>query len=596
MQILQIAPTLEVFVRNPVFIHLALILLAFIITYCRVLGKDFWMVIDDAEGIFKYSDRFIPETITKEGKVNPEEFIDYYDCCEGEKRHKVKNLAYNPHLGFPGSVLRFIRLNIGKRFCVIGTNKKGHEIYGYKQSARRHHVLSMLVQFTNLVLGYFFLTPLIGSNLAFASCLLYSVHPLTTQSVGWISGINYSLSMLFSLAVLDLSLYLTDFHFIIPLTVLFSFLSGIVLYIGCFTWVILWFLGFKWAALASAIIGLFILIWKGNETKSFRVSSFKEQNMDHTTTLNLRKPIVMVKTMWYYIPQVLMPLRMGLYHVWGYFYDDPIERVDAMFFLGVLTLIGVFGLWHFGTLPIHIGIIWYFTFIILFSNFITAQQFVADRYVTVPAFGICLILSCLLHGTIFYWILVGLYAMRTFMHLFTFRNEIDFYLSNFMNFRKSEVSLGNLGVAYMNQGMPGAAVDTWMMATKVNPQYDVSWYNLYSMFRTNGRLEEAKGFLQKCLDSKIVHFDKRWQEEMVSLDSKIKAQSQAPSSPQHLKMFDDAKLCFENKDLLGEHQILTKFLEGSTDGILPEMITSVKGRLAEIERDNIQLRNPLPNK
>ena len=166
--------------------HISTILFCFFITYIRILGKDYFVVIDDIEGIKRFDETWDDKNQKK---------IDSYEVIPGKT---VKYLSFIPQLGFPGCVLRFLRLHIGKEFKVIGKNNKGHEIWGYIQSPRRHHLLSMAVQATNLSLSYFFLRPILGESLAFSACLLFSVHPLTTQCVAWISGINYSLSMLFS--------------------------------------------------------------------------------------------------------------------------------------------------------------------------------------------------------------------------------------------------------------------------------------------------------------------------------------------------------------------------------------------------------------
>lgn len=548
--------------------HIFLIIIVPLITYLRLFGKDYFWVIDDLEGIARFSEVYNPQT---------EEKIDSYDCCEGDKKHKVKHLAFNPHLGFPGCVLRYLRLQIGKRFCVIGTNKKGHDVWGFRQSPRRHHAISIVTHVTNLILGYFFLKPLVGENTALVTCLLYSVHPLTTQTVGWISGINYAWSMGASLAVLNVAYYCHNPLLILVLVPVLAFISSITLYLGCFTWILLLFLGHPWLALIYLLVGMSIFIWKGAETKNYRVKHFKEQNMGATTSFNWKKPIVMAKTLFYYLPSVFLPLKMGLYHVWGYFYEEPIERPNGMFWGGVATAILIIVSFFSGPFAIQLGILWSLSYFILFTNFITAQQFVADRYVTVPAFGVCLILAHLLGVSPFSWFLLGLYAMRTYAHLPTFKNEIDFYMSNFLNFRDSEVALGNLGVAYLNQGMPGSAVDTWLISTKINPHYDVAWYNLYSIFKGNGRLIEARDYLKNCLNAKVVHFKERWEKELAEINEKIEKPKEADS------IFNKAREHFEKQEFDKEKDCLLKLVTLTDGTIRPEIMEGLKKRLGEIK-------------
>ena len=567
------------FLLSETSIHLILILSAFLLTYARILGKDFYWVIDDLAGLADFSEKWNDKEQKK---------IDSYEL----NGKQWKYLQFNPTIGFPGNIYRWLRLNLGKKFQVIGKNTKGHDVYGFVQSPIRHHIISMTVQILNLIMAYIFLRNILPESIAFGAVLLYAVHPITTCSVAWISGYNYNFSMFFSLALLNVALtyQVPELRYLV--VALLSACATLTIYTGGLTCVLLWFLGLKIEAVIAGIVALAILFIKGKETKDFRIKAFKEQNMGTTTFLNWRKPIVMLKTLWYYMRQVFLPLKLGLYHPWGYFYEETIERVDRMAWMGILTLGAFLCACFSGILAIQFGALWFLTYFIMFSNFITAQQFITDRYVMIPSFGICIILSWFLYGTPLFWVLVGLYAMRTFLHLPTYKNEVDYYSSNFLNFRKSEVALGNLGVAFINQGMHGAAVDTWMLATKINPHYDVPWYNLYSVFKGNGRLSEARDFLRKCMDAKIVHFDKKWGEELKQLDDQITSVN-SPVRKTEL-FYHEATDHYKAGDTAKEMQALKNFMLGDTAGLIPEMITQVKARLVELESaNNIQLHNPV---
>lgn len=613
---MEIIHTVISHISKPPISHILTILTVFLLTYIRILGKKYFWVIDDLEGLTRFSETFqkehkkAPDGKTRSfdeldydkfvGEVIREKKIDSYDVDTGKKdkdnkpiTRNVKFLSFIPELGFPGNVLRFLRLHIGKEFCEIAKNKKGHPVYGFRQSPRRHHIFSMVVQMINLTLGYLFLSRTVGHDVAFGACLLYSVYPLTVWTVGWISGVPYSLSLMFTLIALNL----TGLAFILEilLVMLLAFLSTICLYVGAFTWTIFILLGMPWHALAYFVVGMAVLAWKGIETKNYRVKNFKEQSMEITTKFNWRKPIVMVKTFAYYLGMVFLPLKMGLYHVWGYHYDESIERFDKMFFWGLVGILVSGVSFYFGALPIKLGIVWFVSYWIIFCNLITAMQFVGDRYAVIPGFGICIILSYLFHDTPILWVILGLYAMRTYLFLPTYLNEIDFYSSNFQNFRKSEVALGNLGVAYINQGMPGAAVDMWMLATRINPLYDVPWYNLYSVFRGNGRLQEAYDFLNRCLNAKVVHFRERWEKERDEMKKILDSAIQVPvvGKEQQQMILNSAGQAFVAKDTKTELFCLKEFLRTGTDGIHPEMISQVTKRITELEASSaLQLCNP----
>lgn len=489
---------------NPYF-HLFTISFIYFITWIYTIRGQF--LIDDQEGIARFSDR-----------LEKDKLIDSYEHDENGQKTKYKNLQFNPGVKLPGSIIRWLRLHIGKKFTVIGKNSKGHEVYGYIQDPKRHHVLSIIVQYANLLLIYFFLTRLFGSGLAFKTTLLFSVFPLACQCVAWISGIGYLLCLLGATGSFLVSSFVPGLWVSVPLVLILSIVSSYGLFSGAFNWIIFLVLGDWIHAGVSFSVFLFSFLQFGRGFVDHRVKEFKKQNMGGSTVLNIRKPIVMVKTLWYYFCLTIFPKRLGLFHKWGYHYEPKIERFDWMFFKGALLLVFLLvGIFQFPA-PVSFGIIWWITYLLVFSNFITAMQFVVDRYAFISSIGFCLILAYLTNpypavfGTI-----LGIYMMRTWVHLPTFNDLPSFYESNVFNFPDSEVALGNLGVTLMGIGNPGSAVDKWNKAAQINPHYDVPHYNLYSIFKTNGMLDVAEQHLEKCLNSKVVHFREHWEKELKQL-------------------------------------------------------------------------------
>ena len=209
----------------------------------------------------------------------------------------------------------------------------------------RHHFLSVLVFNLSIIATYFFLSPVIGTKLAFFSLLLFSVHPVCTQVVAWCSGIGYPLSLLW----MSLSGVLLQWFYQSPRDLLitalvvvffsiFQYLGVNALFIGIMFWPILIFLGYWQFALLSMAISLFLGFRIVKQTIDMRVKAFKEQEMAQSTYLNWRKIIVAIKTFGYYVRHALLPMRMGLYHEWGYHYTKDLERESKPFFISLLVV------------------------------------------------------------------------------------------------------------------------------------------------------------------------------------------------------------------------------------------------------------------
>jgi len=500
--------------------NILLISLLHFVTWCYCLTLKGWCS-DDIEGIAKFSDRFVQEK-DPQGRLVKEYKIDSYEVEHGGKKFNVKNTGWNPAIEFPGCFLRWFRLNLGKKFQNIGIDSKGHPIYGFVQKAWKHHTFNVTLQLINLVLGYNLLNFLFGQELAFTTILLFSIHPGAVQTVGWISGINYIFCLFGALVTFNTAVFISNPHIYFPITALASAISCLTLLPGCFNGLILILLGKGNQAVVALIIGILVLTRQGREVVNFRVKAFKEQQMGKSTLINWRKSIVMVKTFWYYLKLLVWPKRLGLFHIWGYHFEEHIEHINSEFWMGFISLIGYgFALW-LSPFPVQFGLIWVLIYLLVFSNFITAQQFVSERYSFISSFGYTLIVAYFVKDyPVIVSFLVGLGLMRIWVHLPTFNNEVRFYESNCFNFPNSEVAMGNLGVSYLNHGMPHKALDTWLEASRQNPLYDVPWYNLYSLAKQNGDIFNARNYLQKCLNAKVIHFPDMWKKELADLDAII---------------------------------------------------------------------------
>ena len=425
---------------------------------------------------------------------------------------------------------------------------------------RAHHRLSLWLLGGVAGLLYSFLARLWGPGLAFYATLLFVVYPLGAQVTAWISGVNYLMGAFWMLLGFN-GLYLAqDAGWLAePLSCLLVLIGyGLVQWLAveaqfamAGACVILAWLGW-WPAAAIAFLAATQSCFTAfRDAVLLRKATFKAQNMDAATRFHPRKLIVVVKTLGYYAYLMVFPKRMGLYHPFYYHYELPeVEWENKDFWWG-LTVLAAWGVGlALGPPLIQFALLWAMAYLVLFMNWVTAHQFVTERYAWLPGFGVCLLVAAYAPVPV-YWALFGIALMRTWAHLPTYYNESLFYYSNIWNFPQSEIALGNLGVAHMGRGMIGTAMDLWATGTVLNPEYDVNWYNLASLFKSRGptnpnympqlqqlvpkevlehaytkdpsrsHLHIARYFLQRAVNAKTCHFAEPWKQEVLDIEKML---------------------------------------------------------------------------
>lgn len=399
----------------------------------------------------------------------------------------------------------------------------------YLPSPLRHHRLNLFL-FSGISIGiYSILAIIVNEPTAFLATLLWIVHPVGIQAVGWISGIGYVLATFFMVMGLNYAItfsatplmqtpwagaILAGYGVLQFLAFRSQFTSIAVVAILCYLH--LW--PFAVVAALVAAVGLYRTF---AEVVSVRAKTFRQQQMGASTYLHPKKLVVVGKTIYYYTKLMLFPKRLGLYHTYGYHYPMPwIEWEDRYFWAGAGIAMAALAGAVWCPPPVSFAVLWIASFTVFVLNWITVHQFVAERYLWLPVVGVCLLVATYAPPWLF-WLLAGLALMRTWAHLPTYFNELMFYQSNVWNHPNSEVALGNLGVTFLRLQLPGSAVDHWQVGTRVNPDYDVNWYNLYSIYRSQGMFDQARQFLLRALSCTTCHFPKEWRVELNTLDLEI---------------------------------------------------------------------------
>lgn len=487
------------------------------------------------------------------------------------------------------------------------------------KSPRRNHLFSIFLHNANVVLLFSLLSTFAPLKLAFFSSLLFAIHPICTQSVAWISGRGYPISLFFCLLGLNLvGIAKTNTLPLPPEIILagFSILYFALYYISItaqhatlMTFILLAFFGNYFLAIIGAVISLVAGLGIVRDVVGIRTEVFKQQNLERSTKVNLKKIIVAVKSLGYYARLCLFPKRLGLYHTFCYHYDDNVEKEDKWFWLGFLVLLGFGALFVNGDFIVRFAVLWFISYIFVFLNWITVHQFVSERYAYIPGIGICVLvayglsyLDNLLFASapVLMSLLVGIALMRTWAHLPTYSEEVSFYQSNVWNYPDSEVAFGNLGVVYMRCELIGSAMDMWKISLKINPNYDVAHYNIHSVLKQRGEFVTAKDHLQKAIASPQCHFRELWTKELGMLDHEIGYINELNGLSQQLALLERDPAKAEQarairKQLDEVNNLHKKFEESQKNNLtlIQQEENQLRARLVELERNKADVSKPI---
>lgn len=491
------------------------------------------------------------------------------------------------------------------------------------KSPRRNHLFSIILHNANVVLLFSFLITFVPIKLAFYASLLFAIHPICIQSVAWISGRGYPISLFFCLLGFNLVSLCTGIgHFwsgnalnsgFLALAVIgygfLYYLSVTAQFAVLATFALQAFFGNYFLAIIGGVISLLAGLGIIKEVISLRTNVFKEQNLAQSTKFKPQKIIVAIKSLAYYTRLCIFPKRLGLYHTFEYHYSGKTEKEDKWFWLGFVILLGFIAGFLLGDYVIKFAILWYLAYVFIFLNWITIHQFVSERYVYIANIGICLLIARCVWSIdarlfndqpVLMSLLAGVGIMRTWAHLPTYNEEVSFYQSNVWNFPDSEVAFGNLGVTYMKCNLLGSAIDMWQIALKINPAYDVAHYNIHSVLKQRGDFAGAREYLKKAVDSPQCHFNVKWGEELAQLDHEINYIKELNNLSQQLVILDrDPERAKEaqgiRKQLDEINNLHKKFEESQKNNLtlIQQEENQLKARLIQLQKNKETVSKPL---
>ncbi len=279
--------------------------------------------------------------------------------------------------------------------------------------------------------------------------VLFAFHPVCVWGTAWVTGNYYATTTYFCLIAFYImhtfpNVYGTLVALPIYAAALNSTIEALV-----FPFVVL-AIGNPWGL--ALLQPLFMFLTGKRFTTGIKIrEGFISEN--RIKGFSLRRLILMTKVTGRYIFTAIYPDRLGFFGPFGANIHDNQEMYDKMhsankeFWLNLLLCIVTF---IGGMLISPVGTLWFFGFIVLHSQWKIMGQFFAVRYLYIAVVGLCVVMgTALAHYPVLLAVLATYYAIRTYVHVFAFRNVEAIYQNDVDTWPEHAQVWNNLGQVYM---------------------------------------------------------------------------------------------------------------------------------------------------
>src|SRR3989338_2322803 len=383
-------------------------------------------------------------------------------------------------------------------------------------------LLNVFFHLGNVLLLYVIIRRLSGKTIAILVSALFSVHPVLSESVSWISGGVYSqyaffFLLSFLLFILSVKIQVTSYTlrvtgFLYALS-LFSFLLALstsekavvlpfvlLLYEFCFG-----SLKDRWIKiipyfLVSFFWGILYLMLRLTERVNFLQSQFHLQEGFDNPIYQI--PIAIVS----YLRLIFLPVYLTFYHSeLNFTYGRYVAYL--LLFLGFLTVAVV------AFKKNKAVFFWISFFVITLLPTLTPFRIswiVAERYVYLGTAGILFAVGYLLgkiaekdsHKVKVYGVFVFillLLMIRTIYRNIDWKNQDNLWIATAKTSPSSPVSHNNLAGVYVGRKDYKSAEKELKIAIQLNPNYADAYHNLGNIYKDTGRQNVAIGEYKKAV-------------------------------------------------------------------------------------------------
>jgi hypothetical protein len=378
------------------------------------------------------------------------------------------------------------------------------------------HALNIAVHASVCVLIYLFFEK---TDIALLTSLLFAINPVNNQCSIWLSGRVYAVST---------AILLTGFLFLPALPILYGLANWWTIN-TLFTPLLFLFLKPSWLGLLLPI-GLFVITKKAKNSFDSGKSRFSGAS-DVMREISFRKLFIVFRTLGYYIALCILPFRLGMCHEYlGTFgmskqETDIFMKPDRFFLLGILATGAVVVNIIHPFFPPLFGLLWFILFTAQWLNFIVITHLITERYVYLANIGLMYLLANLIIGTPFMWAFLVFYAVRLYYFIPAYKDYRSYWNSNTMEFPHSSMGWNQLGIAQLQYGNSGSALDSWVRGVQERPHDFRLNYNTANLLMGSGMAAQAVPFVKAA----EANLDQRnnyafWREQVDKLKEAITKQ------------------------------------------------------------------------
>ncbi len=383
------------------------------------------------------------------------------------------------------------------------------------------HATSIIWHFINTVLFFLFVYILLGKEKALISSLLFAVHPLASEAVGWISAQHYLHITLFMLLILishtlykrsnQTKYYIGEILIYLLATLILRNAQSLTI-----PFVLLVFdqfvlekkINFKSALktapifIAGGILAYFSVFGLFNT----RVVDLREDyyfNPTQGTPILNRTPYIIFTI----ADLMVLPVALTVYRE-GNAISTGMYVFMTLFTIAVFVLSAV-------NLKKHRSIVGFFLMIIMstlpsFSP-IAIAWFVAERYLYFATTIFCILLA-----TFLLWaekkykiknfaitatvILSMIYSVKTAIRANELKNSKNLWVATQKVSPYSYRVYNNLGDVYTREGNYDLAIENFKMSVSLQPDYADAVHNIGYIYMLKSDMENAKKYLEKSFE------------------------------------------------------------------------------------------------